>query len=124
MKTLITIISSAAVFMWVVSQPYAEPPTVTASYYGKAYRGKMCADNKTVFDERKLTAAHKTLPFGTKVKVRLAGSKTRSCIVTITDRGPFVKGREIDLSKAAFSKLAQVEAGLIRVKLDVIEYGK
>ena len=105
MKTLITIISSAAVFMWVVSQPYAEPPTVTASYYGKAYRGKMCADNKTVFDERKLTAAHKTLPFG-------------------TDRGPFVKGREIDLSKAAFSKLAQVEAGLIRVKLDVIEYGK
>ena len=116
-------------FSWVVTRPYAQQPTVTASYYGESYRGKPTASHfknwqHSFYNPDELTAAHRTLPFGTKVKVTLAGSKTRSCIVTITDRGPFVKGREIDLSTAAFAKLAQVEAGLIQVKLDVIKLAK
>ena len=119
MKT-ITAILSAAVFYWVTSQPYAEQPRVTASWYGEKYRGNTCADNKTVFDPDDPTlAAHRTLPFGTKVKVSI--TKEKFIVVTIVDRGPFVKGREIDLSKAAFAKLADTRAGLIQIKLEVLK---
>ena len=117
---------SVCVFSWVVSRPYAQQPSVTASYYGEVYRNKPTASHHmnweySYFNPDQMTAAHRTLPFGTKVRVTLAGSKTRSCIVTITDRGPFIRGREIDLSKSAFAKLCGIEAGLIQVKLDVIK---
>lgn len=126
MKT-ITAILSAAVFYWVTSQPYAEQPRVTASWYGEKYRGNTCADNKTVFDPDDPTlAAHRTLPFGTKVKVSITESK--HIVVTIVDRGPFTKckktgeyNREIDLSKAAFARLCDTRAGLIQVKLEVLK---
>ena len=126
MKT-ITAILSAAVFYWVTSQPYAEQPRVTASYYDEAYRNNICADNKTVFDPDDPTlAAHRTLPFGTKVKVSI--TKDKSIVVTIVDRGPFTKckktgeyNREIDLSKAAFARLCDTRAGLIQVKLEVLK---
>ena len=126
MKT-ITAILSAAVFYWVTSQPYAEQPRVTASWYGEKYRGNTCADNKTVFDPDNPTlAAHRTLPFGTKVKVSITESK--HIVVTIVDRGPFTKckktgeySREIDLSKAAFARLCDTRAGLIQVKLEVLK---
>jgi len=126
MKT-ITAILSAAVFYWVTSQPYAEQPRVTASWYGEKYRGNTCADNKTVFDPDDPTlAAHRTLPFGTKVKVSI--TKDKFIVVTIVDRGPFTKckktgqyNREIDLSKAAFARLCDTRAGLIQVKLEVLK---
>ena len=126
MKT-ITAILSAAVFYWVTSQPYAEQPRGTASYYDEAYRNNICADNKTVFDPDDPTlAAHRTLPFGTKVKVSI--TKDKFIVVTIVDRGPFTKckktgeyNREIDLSKAAFARLCDTRAGLIQVKLEVLK---
>jgi len=88
----------------------------TASWYGEKYRGKPTASGE-LFNPDKLTAAHRTLPFGTRVKCTLG---PRTVIVTITDRGPFVKGREIDLSRAAFSQLAHTDAGLIRIKVEVL----
>ena len=88
----------------------------TASWYGEKYRGKPTASGE-LFNPDKLTAAHRKLPFGTRVKCTLG---PRTVIVTITDRGPFVKGREIDLSRAAFSQLAHTDAGLIKIKMEVL----
>ena len=89
---------------------------VTASWYGEKYRGKPTASGR-LYNPDELTAAHRTLPFGTRVKCTLG---PRFVVVTITDRGPFVKGREIDLSRAAFSQLTHTDAGLIKVKLEVL----
>jgi len=86
-----------------------------ASYYADKFLGRKTA-NGQVFSQRKLTAAHKTLPFGTKVKVvNLANGKAVK--VTINDRGPFVAGRIIDLSKKAAKKIDMVNAGVVNVKI-------
>ena len=90
-----------------------------ASYYGGAFHGRKTASG-TRFNQHGLTAAHKTLPFGTKVKVtNLLNSKNVN--VTITDRGPFRKGRVIDLSKGAAKKIGMLSAGLASVKIEVIK---
>jgi rare lipoprotein A len=92
---------------------------VHASYYADKFHGKKTASGK-IFDMNKLTAAHKKLPFGSKVKVtNIANNK--SVIVEINDRGPFVKGREIDLSRKAFSLIASTNRGFITVNLEVLK---
>ncbi|MDO9412387.1 MAG: septal ring lytic transglycosylase RlpA family protein [Pseudolabrys sp.] len=83
-----------------------------ASYYAKNYSGKTASGER--YDETKFTAAHKTLPFGTKVVV--TDKKTnRSVTVRVNDRGPFVKGRVIDLSYAAAAEMKMHDRGLIQV---------
>jgi rare lipoprotein A len=107
----------------------ASPPTATsarksttetgiASYYADKYHGRTTASGE-VFDTSKLTAAHRTLPFGTVVKVTHQGNQ-RSVTVRINDRGPFVAGRVIDLSRAAARELAMEKAGLANVKLEIL----
>ncbi|MCP4231885.1 MAG: septal ring lytic transglycosylase RlpA family protein [bacterium] len=91
----------------------------TASYYGKGFHGKPTANGET-FDMYALTAAHKTLPFGTKVKVTRV-SNGASVVVRINDRGPFVAGRIIDLSYAAAKKLDMLDDGVIKVKIEIVE---
>jgi rare lipoprotein A len=71
------------------------------------------------FDTNALTAAHRTLPFGTKLRVTSLTSG-RSVTVRINDRGPFVKGRVVDLSHAAAKALGMVDAGVAKVRLDVV----
>jgi rare lipoprotein A len=83
-----------------------------ASFYTKGMKGKTASGVK--YDETKLKAAHKTLPFGTRVTVTCTNTN-RSVTVVINDRGPFVKGRVIDLSYAAASALGLNERGLTRV---------
>lgn len=91
----------------------------TASYYGKEFHGKKTASGET-FDMYALTAAHRTLPFGTKVKItRLNNGK--SVIVVINDRGPYAKGRIVDLSYAAAKELDMIADGTAKVKLEVVE---
>jgi rare lipoprotein A len=97
--------------------------TGKASYYADKFQGRKTANGET-FKQSKKTAAHKTLPFGTKVTVKnLANGRTVK--VRINDRGPFVKGRSIDLSKRAAKKIAMVNAGVadveIRYKGSVVE---
>ena len=89
--------------------------TGMASYYADKFNGRKTA-NGEIFDSNKLTAAHKTLPFGAIVKVtNLINNK--SVIVRINDRGPFVSGRIIDLSKAAAKKINLLEAGVVKVSV-------
>ncbi|MCC9042024.1 septal ring lytic transglycosylase RlpA family protein [Myroides sp. M-43] len=88
-----------------------------ASYYHDKFTGRKTASG-AVFNNKEYTAAHKSLPFGTKVKVTNLKNK-RFVILTITDRGPFVKGRNIDMSKKAFSDLTDnVGRGVLDVKIE------
>jgi rare lipoprotein A len=87
--------------------------TGVASWYGDHWQGRTTASGKP-FDASKLTAAHRTLPLNTRVRV--TNLKTGDSVeVTITDRGPYVDGRVIDLSKAAAKKLGMVKEGLVPV---------
>jgi rare lipoprotein A len=90
--------------------------TCIASWYGQKYAGRVTASG-SIFNPMELVAAHKTLPFGTRLLVE---NGPNNVFVTITDRGPFIKGRELDLSLAAFERLAQKEAGLIQVTYKVL----
>ncbi len=86
-----------------------------ASYYADKFVGRKTANGET-FSQRKMTAAHKYLPFGTKVKItNISNGKTIR--VRINDRGPFVAGRVIDLSKKAAKKLGMIQAGVSEVRL-------
>lgn len=93
-----------------------------ASYYGKKFHGRRTASGE-VYNQFELTAAHRTLPFGTVCRVtNLRNGK--SVRVRINDRGPFVKGRIIDLSYRASQMLEGIQAGVFEVKLEILEYGK
>ncbi len=91
-----------------------------ASYYADKFTGRRTASGK-IFDNKKYTAAHRKLPFGTKLKVTNEANK-KFVIVVITDRGPFIKGRDIDLSKKAFMDIASKRyGGSIIVTLEKIQ---
>ena len=92
-----------------------------ASYYADDFNGKKTANGET-YDMYKMTAAHRSLPFNTKVKVTNLDNK-RSIIVRINDRGPFKLERIIDLSLAAATQLGMKGTGTANVKLEVIEWG-
>ncbi len=98
---------------------YCLSDTGVASWYGDKFHGKQAADG-SIYNQYEMTAAHKTLPLGSTVKVtNLKNGK--KCIVKITDRGPFVKGRIIDLSRAAAQKVEMISAGLAKVKIEVLD---
>jgi rare lipoprotein A len=89
-----------------------------ASWYGYPFHGRAAA-NGEIYDMEKLTAAHRTLPFGTWVRVtNLTNNKTVD--VRITDRGPFIAGRIIDLSHAAAQSIELIGPGVAQVRIDVI----
>ncbi|MFN8309721.1 MAG: septal ring lytic transglycosylase RlpA family protein [Chitinophagales bacterium] len=89
-----------------------------ASFYHSYFNGKRTASGE-LYDETKLTAAHKTLPMGTMLKVTNLDND-KSVIVKVNDRGPFVKGRLIDLSKKAAQQLGYINTGTARVTVEVI----
>jgi rare lipoprotein A len=91
-----------------------------ASWYGDMWQGRRTASGR-IFDMNEMTAAHKTLPFGSKVKVTDLRNQ-RSVIVTITDRGAFFPGRVIDLSLAAARQLRMVNTGVDPVRLELLTY--
>lgn len=91
----------------------------SASYYADRFEGRRTASGER-FDNDELTAAHRTLPFGTKVRVTNVASG-RSVVVRINDRGPFTRGRMIDVSRAAADQLGLVARGHGTVELAVIK---
>lgn len=94
---------------------------VTASYYAEQFHGKKTS-NGEIFNMYSLTCAHKSLPFDTVIRVtNLSNGKTVD--VRVNDRGPFVVGREIDLSKAAAVKLNMIGTGTAKVRLEIVKMG-
>jgi rare lipoprotein A (peptidoglycan hydrolase) len=90
----------------------------TASWYGPGFHGKKTASGE-IYDQNKLTAAHKSVPLGSKARVTNL-ENGNSVEVEINDRGPFVKGRIIDLSRAAAGALGIVESGTAPVHIELI----
>ncbi len=93
-----------------------------ATWYGRKFRGRRTASGER-FDERKMTAAHRTLPFGTLVRVTRLDTK-KQVLVRINDRGPYGKGRIIDLARAAAARLGMLRRGVVRVRLEVVSWPK
>ncbi len=91
-----------------------------ASWYGPGFHGNLTANGET-YDMHGVSAAHKTLPFGTVVRV-IEFDTRRSIVVRINDRGPFVDGRIIDLSKGAAQELGIVDKGITKVGLRIVRW--
>lgn len=96
--------------------------TGTAAWYGKEYQGKKTASGE-VFDMNLFTAAHRTLPLGTVIRVTNLENE-KSVTVSINDRGPFTRNRMLDLSYAAARELGFVAQGTGRVQIDILEAGR
>jgi rare lipoprotein A len=90
-----------------------------ASYYGDEFQSRKTASGER-FDQAQLTAAHRTLPFGTRLRVTNT-QNGKSVLVRVNDRGPFVKGRIIDLSSSAFKAIAGLNAGVVPVRIQVVQ---
>ena len=93
-----------------------------ASYYADEFHGRLTSNGET-YDMNGLTAAHRTFPFGTKVRVTNMVNQL-SVVVRINDRGPFKEGRIIDLSLGAAKAIGSVGPGTVKVKLEVLEWGR
>lgn len=107
------IISLTLLFTGLFSSPVSAQ---VASWYGAEYQNRPVACGGERFNPAALTAAHPSLPCGTRVRV-VNPANNRSVIVRINDRGPFTGRRSIDLSRAAFQRLAPLSRGVIRVRL-------
>lgn len=92
--------------------------TGVASWYGGKWHGRKTANGER-YNQESMTAAHKTLPFGTVVRVTNERNG-RECMVRINNRGPFTKGRILDLSKAAARQLGMVGSGVAKIKMEVV----
>jgi rare lipoprotein A len=117
MKTLFFSLS----FYFLLTVSFAQVQTGKASFYADKFEGSPTASGER-YKHSKLTAAHKSLPFGTKVRVTNL-SNDQSVEVVINDRGPYVENRVIDLSKSAAEKLGFVNQGLAEVRIEVIDAG-
>lgn len=94
----------------------------SASYYGDAFAGRPTASGAP-YEPTGFTAAHRSLPFGTVLRVTRSDGG-QSVYVTVTDRGPYgPRGRIVDLSRAAAERLGMLRAGVVKIQLEVVEYG-
>ena len=111
----------AAWFIFFGASSFAQNQSGKASFYADKFEGHVTASGEK-YKHSKLTAAHKTLPFGTRLRVTNLGNN-QTVDVVVNDRGPYAEGRIIDLSKSAAEKLGFVNQGLADVKLEVIDAG-
>lgn len=100
------------------SQPVGHTESGMASFYGNEFQSRKTSNGER-FDQGKLTAAHRTLPFGTRLRVTNT-QNSKSVVVRVNDRGPFAKGRILDLSSSAFKTIANLNAGVIPVRIEII----
>ena len=101
-------------------EPKSEILVGAASYYAAKFHGKRTASGET-FNSKSMTAAHRTLPFGTKLKVTNLRNK-KFVIVRVNDRGPHVRGRIVDISRTAAELIGMRRTGTARVKLEVLQH--
>lgn len=101
-----------------ISVDFIETGKMVASWYGPKFHGKQTA-NTEIYNQQAFTAAHKSLPFGTMLRITNPNNNN-SVIVRINDRGPYISGRDIDLSKGAAKALGMIEKGVIKVQVETI----
>ncbi|MGE8481163.1 MAG: septal ring lytic transglycosylase RlpA family protein [Pseudomonas sp.] len=99
--------------------PHGYDKTGLASYYGAKHHGKRTASGER-FNQYGLTAAHRQLPFGTRVKITNLNND-RSCVVRINDRGPYSRGRLIDVSREAADQLGMLRSGTAKVRVQALD---
>ncbi len=104
----------------IMTSPRSAVQTGLASWYGEDFHGKLTS-SKEIYDMYALTAAHNNLLFNTQVKVTNLNNK-KSVLVRINDRGPFVKGRIIDMSYSGAKALDMIEPGVVPVRLEILEH--
>jgi rare lipoprotein A len=97
---------------YLIMIPLLTTLSVISSWYGPGFHGRLTANGER-YNQHALTAAHKTLPFGTRLRVCFQ----RCAIVRVTDRGPFIHGRELDLSKGAADAIGLTDSGVGRIKV-------
>jgi rare lipoprotein A len=102
-----------------IIDPRGYDQTGVASYYGAKHHGKRTASGEA-FNQHSLTAAHRQLPFGTRVKVTNL-KNDKSCVVRINDRGPHTRGRLIDVSREAAERLGMLGSGTARVRIQALD---
>lgn len=107
-----------AVIMAVLALPAHPMPAGHASWYGHGFHGRLTASGE-VYDQNADTCAHRTFAFGTLVRVTNLDNGRRA-VCRVTDRGPFIAGRVIDVSRAVARRLDMIEAGVIPVRLAVL----
>ena len=98
---------------------HARVQTGIASFYGGEFEGRLTASG-AIYRSRRMTCAHRTLPFGTVLRVTDVETR-KSVVVEVNDRGPYAKGRIVDLSMAAARKLGMVDRGVARVTVEVVQ---
>lgn len=117
-------------YNFIEEKPYTDKPefftvmyeslgVMKVSWYGPRFHGRNTA-NGEIFDQTELSAAHKTLPFGTILRLTNPANK-KSVVVRINDRGPFIEGRELDISKAAADSLGMRKRGVAKLTVDEIK---
>lgn len=117
---LVALLLAGALLLGGAAPQFDAPAAGLASWYGAAHRGRHMADGH-LFDERQATAASRTLPLGAVVRVCLLREPMRCTTVRVTDRGPYVGRRIIDLSEAAMRAIGGFEAGVVPVLVEPID---
>lgn len=97
---------------------YKDLGTMRASWYGPRFHGRTTA-NGEIYDQTAYTAAHKSLPFGTLLRITNPRN-SKTLIVRINDRGPYIPGRQLDLSKAAAEELGVIHSGVKKLKIEEV----
>lgn len=98
---------------------FVEKGMMKASWYGPGFHGKKTA-NGEIYDQMSFTAAHKSLKFGTLLKITNP-KNNKSIVIRINDRGPYINGRDLDLSKAAALELGFIRNGVVKIKVEEIK---
>lgn len=117
MRSIIAFVVASAM----IQSAFGQVQTGKASFYADKFEGNPTASGEK-YKHSKLTAAHRSLPFGTRVRVTNLGNE-KTVDVVVNDRGPYVDGRVIDLSKSAAEKLDFINAGLAEVRVEVLDAG-
>jgi rare lipoprotein A len=114
----LAISSSAEISSQIELLEYVDRGTMVASWYGPRFHGRKTA-NGEIFDQMAYTAAHKKFRFGTLLRLTNPNNE-KAIIVRINDRGPFIRGRELDLSKAAADELGILERGVAKLNIEQV----
>jgi rare lipoprotein A len=117
-KEELALLNSAEVSSQIELLEYVDRGKMLASWYGPRFHGRKTA-NGEVFDELAYTAAHKKFRFGTLLRLTNPNNE-RSIIVRINDRGPYIRGRELDLSRAAATELGIIDKGVARLNIEQV----